>query len=372
MRTISLTKPTPIVLALCSLGVSGFAGEAPQRLSDRDSIHVVLLGQALIEHDPRQYLEAPLRTVTPILASADLVFTNLEVAVRGEGCECVATREGVFFHGAGPAVLDYLRDIEIDMLSLANNHSWDYGATGIASTISEVADRGFTHAGTGVNLREATAPGYRDVSGLRVAMVAMATVNNPPEAAATDARPGVNLLGLEDQAGWDRNIAAIQEAARNADLVIVYQHFQVDDPGQWQRSWARAAVDAGASLYVSHGQPTLSGVELYRDRPIFYGLGNFIFHTRTEVDRYPDDVWESVIVEMTLTPSAARAISFTPIALDRGVPGELFFEKRGYPEVAQAERGARILKRLAELSSALGTTLSLRDGRAFVELEAVL
>ena len=364
-------KATSIVLALSIPALSGCSGEAPQASSDDDSTHVVLLGQALIEHDPRPYLEAPLRTVTPILASADLVFTNLEVAVRGEGCECAPTREGTFFHGAGPAVLDYLREIKVDMLSLANNHSWDYGATGIVSTISEVTLRGFTHAGTGANLREATAPAYREVSGLKFALVAMATVNNPPEAAATEVRAGVNLLGLDDQAGWDRNIAAIQEAARNADVVIVYQHFQVDDPGGWQRRWARAAVDAGASLYVSHGQPTLSGVELYRGRPMFYGLGNFIFHSRTEVDHYPDDVWESVIVEMTLARSGVRSISLTPIALDHGVPGEFFLEKRGYPEVAQPERGARILKRLTELSSALGTTLSLHDGRAFVELETV-
>lgn len=366
-----LMKVASIVVALFSLAVSGFSDEARQSPLDGDSIDVVLLGQALIEHDPRQYLEAPLRTVTPILDSADAVFSNLEVAIRNESCECTPTRDGTYFHGTGPAVLDYLRDIEVNLLALSNNHSWDYGATGIASTISEVADRGFTHAGTGASLREATAPGYRDVNGLRVAMIAMATVNNPPEAAATEARPGVNLLGIEDQAGWDRNIAAIQEAARNADLVIVYQHFQVDDPGSWQQSWARAAVDAGASLYVSHGQPTLSGVELYRGRPVFYGLGNFIFHTRTEVDQYPDDVWESVIVEMTLSKSGVGSISMTPIVLDRGVPGKLFFEKRGYPEVAQAERGARILKRLAELSSALDTKLSIRDGRAHVELEAV-
>ncbi|MDE2654491.1 MAG: hypothetical protein OXI71_11850, partial [Gemmatimonadota bacterium] len=65
-----------------------------------------------------------------------------------------------------------------------------------------------------------------------------------------------------------------------------------------------------------------------------------------------------------------QSISLTPIALDQGVPGEFFFEKRGYPEVAQPERGRGILQRLAELSSALGTTLALRDGQAFVELEA--
>ena len=72
-----------------------------------------------------------------------------------------------------------------------------------------------------------------------------------------------------------------------------------------------------------------------------------------------------------LLVKVAALLEVTPIALDRGVPGELFFEKRGYPEVAQAERGARILERLSELSSALGTKLSIRDGRAHVDLEAV-
>ena len=194
MRAISF------VLGISSLAALAISGETRQSPSGSDSIQVVLLGQALIEHDPRPYLQAPLRTVTPILDSADLVFANLEVAVRSEGCECVPTREGTYFHGTGPHVLDYLRDIKVNVLALSNNHSWDYGAAGIVSTISEVADRGFTHAGTGANLQEATAAGYRDVSGLKVALVAMATVNNPPEAAATE-EPGVNLLGIDDLAG---------------------------------------------------------------------------------------------------------------------------------------------------------------------------
>ena len=323
-----------------------------------------MVGQALIEHDPREYLEAPLATVAPLLAPADAVFTNLEVAVAGPGCDCRPTRDDVFFHGAGPEVLDYLGDIGVSLLSLANNHSWDYGDAGIVSTLEEAAKRGFTHAGTGRTLAEAAAPAYRDVAGLRVGMVALATVNQPPEAAATEAAPGVNMLDPDDPAAWDRNIAAIREATADADFVIAYQHYQVDAGEGWQESWARATVDAGADLYISHGEPRLAGVEAYGGGLILYGLGNFIFHSRTEIGNYPPETWQSVVATLTIGRDGVGEAAFTPILLDEGSEGEFFLERRGYPEVATGDLGQSILERLAALSADYGTRLDVRDGRA--------
>ncbi|GEM_PF-916659 len=333
------------------------------------SVTLAVVGQALIEHDPRQYLDAPLATVTPVLADADAVFTNLEVAVAGPDCACTPTRDDVYFHGAGPEVLDYLDEIGVSLLSLANNHSWDYGDEGIVSTVGEAAKRGFTYAGTGGTMAEAAAPAYHDVGGLRVGLVALATVNAPQGAMATEMKPGVNLLSPGDAAAWDRNIAALEEAATNADFVINYHHYQVDaDPG-WQERWAHAAVDAGADLYVSHGEPRLAGVEEYRGGLILHGLGNFIFHSRTEIGNYPPEVWESALVSLSFGPDGVRGATFTPVTLDEGTAGDLFLETRGYPEVAAGDAADQILGRLARMSAAYGTTLELRDGRAHWQAE---
>ena len=328
------------------------------------SVTLAVVGQALIEHDPRQYLESPLATVAPILADADAVFSNLEVAVAGPDCACTPTRDDVYFHGAGPEVLDYLNEIGVSLLSLANNHSWDYGDEGIVSTVAEASKRGFTYAGTGGTMAEAVAPAYRDVGGVRVGLVALATVNAPSGAMATEAKPGVNLLSPDDAVAWDRNIAAIEEAAANADFVITYQHYQVDAGPGWQERWAHAAVDAGADLYVSHGEPRLAGVEEYRGGLILYGLGNFIFHSRTEIGNYPPEVWESAVVSLSIGTDGVREAVFTPVALDEGTAGDLFFETRGYPEVAAGEAAEGILGRLARMSAAYGTTLEVRDERA--------
>lgn len=353
------------------LGILGFAGAAcapgadtPPGSGSEATVTLAVLGQALIEHDPRQYLDAPLATVVPILDAADAVFTNLEVAVAGPGCHCPPTRDDVFFHGAGPEVLDYLSDIGVTLLSLANNHSWDYGDEGVVSTIEEAARRGFTYAGTGRTLAHAVAPAYREVGGVRIGLVAVATVNAPPEARATDTRMGVNLMAPDDAAAWDLNIGAIRKAAESSDVLIAYQHYQTDAPNGWQERWAHAAIDAGADLYVSHGEPRLAGIEEYRVGLILYGLGNFIFHTRTEVGNYPRDVWESVVATVSVGEDGVREAVFTPVELDEGTPDEFFFEMRGYPEVAEGAAGAAILERLAEMSAAYGTTLEIRDGTA--------
>ena len=364
------------------VGMVGFVGaacapdaESPAGSGSGPTVTIAVVGQALIEHDPRAYLDAPLATVTPILAAADAVFTNLEVAVAGPGCDCKPTRDDVFFHGAGPEVLDYLAEIGVSLMSLANNHSWDYGDEGIVSTLEEVERRGITHAGTGRNLREAVAPAYRDVGGVRVGVVALATVNAPPGAMATEAKPGVNLLHPDDAAAWDRNLGAIREAADSSDVLISYQHFQTDAAPGWQQRWARAAIDAGADLYVSHGEPRLAGVEEHAGGLILHGLGNFIFHTRTEVGNYPPEVWESVVATVTVGADGVQGATFVPIVLDEGTPGDLFFETRGYPEVAAGDGGAgdaggtgdpgaEILGRLAEMSASYGTTLEIREGQA--------
>ncbi len=348
--------------------VLGCGGRGADSVDSEPSVRLGIVGQALIEHDPREYLEAPLSSVVPILAATDAVFTNLEVAVSGPGCSCIPTRDDVFFHGAEPNVLDFLGGIGVSLLALSNNHSWDYGANGILSTIAEADARGLIHAGTGGNISEAAAPVYLDLDDFRLGLISMASVNSPEQARATDSRPGVNMLQPGDSADWDRNISAVRTADFVSDAVLVYQHFQTDAEVGWQESWARATIDAGADIYVSHGEPTLKGVEAYHGGLILYGLGNFIFQTKTEVGRYPPDVWQSVIVEVSLGPGGVDEVVFTPLVLDEGTEGPSFLETRGYPEVADSEAGQAILSRLIDLSAPYGTEVELGDGRATLKV----
>jgi poly-gamma-glutamate synthesis protein (capsule biosynthesis protein) len=364
-RPLHARNVAVLAAALLALG----CGDGPEESGTRQpGLRLAMVGQSLIEHDPRGYVETPLHSVALILRDADAVFTNLEVAVAGPSCACQPTRTDVYFHGADADVLDYLADLGVSLVSLANNHSWDYGTEGVLSTIAEAEARGLDHAGTGSSASAAAAPAYLEVGDLRLSLVSAASVNSPNEARATEDRAGVNMLDPGNETDWDRNLASIRAADRDSDVVIVYQHFQTDAEAGWQERWARAAIEAGADIYVSHGEPTLGGVEVYQEGLILYGLGNFIFHTRTELGRYPQDVWESVIAEVLVDARGALEVTFIPVSLDPGSEGDFFFETRGYPEVSSFEAGEAILRRLHDLSVPYGTALELVDGKARLRL----
>ncbi|RWD54333.1 MAG: CapA family protein [Mesorhizobium sp.] len=97
------------------------------------------------------------------------------------------------------------------------------------------------------------------------------------------------------------HLSAIRQAASQGDFVIAYLHHHHWEPGwqdvpRWVQAFAHACVDAGADLFVSHGAPVLQAVEVYKGSPIFYGLGNFLFHVHPDEGEWdPPEVWQSIV-----------------------------------------------------------------------------
>src|SRR5262249_41009779 len=145
-------------------------------------------------------------------------FTDLETVIDGPGAG-PSTRTDTFFKAAPVAVLECLADFSVNLLALSNNHSWDLSAGGILSTLNAVRSRGFSCAGTGASLAEASAPGYRETPAGTIALVSMASGAIREGAAATQSRPGVNEVRLQangelDTGDMARNLASIRSAAR--------------------------------------------------------------------------------------------------------------------------------------------------------------
>ncbi len=184
----------------------------------------------------------PLATVVPILDSADAAFTNLE-GRRGR------TR------------VQLLTDPRRRLLPRCRARS--PRLPGRYRCLVAVAGQqplvGLRGRGRGVHARGGRETGGSRTRGpggpsptrwprrtatsavLRIGMVAVATVNAPPEAMATDTETGVNLMPPDDTVAWNRNIGAIRRAAANSDVLIAYHHYQIDAtraPG-WQERWAR-------------------------------------------------------------------------------------------------------------------------------------
>lgn len=381
-----LTGLTPLwLVAGCLVGqaVAQTAATPPGRAD----LRVVLVGQALIKNDLRPLAPASVAQAREYLRGADVAFTNLEAAVAPAGAP-VTPRTETAVHGM-PDVIDCLRDMGFNLLSLANNHAADLREGGITITREEVGRRGFAYAGTGANAAEAAGAGYLETPAGKVALVAMASGAGQltPNTWAGPDQPGVNFLELRPDGTLNpeqrnRILDAVRAAARQARFVIVYQHSHywgesrgVDGPPgrerridrfttpAWMETWARQLVDAGANVYVAHGNPALHGVEIYKGRLILYGLGNFIFQSQGSLDRYGPLAWYSAVVDARFADGRLTAVEFRPLAL--AMDGEA----RGAPYLAQGGEAAAILGRLADISRRYGTQIRIDKDRAEVVLK---
>jgi poly-gamma-glutamate capsule biosynthesis protein CapA/YwtB (metallophosphatase superfamily) len=240
----------------------------------------------------------------------------------------------------------------------------------------------------------------------------------------TDAAEEITLFGHRFRTGdafavnatpntddWNGNLQRIREARSQADWVIVSFHSHefggrsvlsaetradLEEPAEFAREFARAAIDAGADMFAGHGSHTLLGIELYKERPIFYSLGNLVFMNET-VPFLPDEAYERFGLGPEATPAdfyGARTdndkkghpaspkywqgavavcqfksrklaeIRLHPVDLGHGRSRA----QRGRPVLADGDVTKQIFERLRRLSSAYGTEIVQQDQTAVVSL----
>jgi poly-gamma-glutamate capsule biosynthesis protein CapA/YwtB (metallophosphatase superfamily) len=394
------------------LAIACAMAAAPRPQSNE--ITITLAGQSMIRSDIRATSPATVPVIQGLL-KGDVVFTNLEGAIAEKG-ETVQEGRGFL---TPPETLDTLQNFGVNLLALSGNHVFDLKVKGIQNTIREADSRKIVHAGTGNNLAEAAAPAYLHTAKGTIALIASASGLITPGGSATAERPGVNELRVEagdreneatsdlpgapantpNQEDSQRILQSIREARQHADFVIVYQHNHVFGnhafstiftegmqerlaPNDWLKKWTHAEVDAGADIIVMHGAPLLHGVEIYRGRPIFYDLGNFIFNvppTLTYIDEPMS--WESVVASVQFQGNKLQSISLRPIVLNPIGEGEpdihnphtnnQFLDTRGLPSPATGARAGYILQRLADASRPFGTTMEMKGDMAEIKLNAV-
>jgi poly-gamma-glutamate synthesis protein (capsule biosynthesis protein) len=166
--------------------------------SVNSSFSVSLVGQSLIKEDVLAYSERDFLDVVDIIRNSDFAFTGYEGTIRGRHGGW--PMKSSFLHVSEPLVLDSLRSIGFNLLSLSNNHAFDLGPGGILSTLEEAKVRGFTHAGTGETLSDAARAGISRTEHGTVALIAMDAGPQGDHVYATDAtermpaRPGSNRL----------------------------------------------------------------------------------------------------------------------------------------------------------------------------------
>lgn len=223
----------------------------------------------------------------PIVGDADYAIANFECAVADNDMDGIVK--------AGPCLsvsenaVEALKWAGFDGVTLANNHFRDFGNPGVSRTLDVLKSKGIDYVGGGNNKKEAAAILYKDVAGKRIAIV---NACEEEFSIATEEDGGSNLLNPVAQ------FYSIQEARSHSDFVLViihggHEHYQLPSPRM--KELYRFFVDAGADVVVNHHQHCYSGYEVYKEKLIFYGLGNFCFDH--ELNR--KSIWnEGYLVEL--------------------------------------------------------------------------
>ena len=211
------------------------------------------------------------------MKNADLFMLNEEFAfsLRGEAME-----DKQYTFRIEPKYVKIFQELGTDIVSVANNHILDFGQHAFTDTLDTLKQAEISYAGGGLNLEEASAPVVREINGQTFAFFAATRVSPSYDWYASEKYPGI----LQTYDSKTLN-AAISEADSLYDHIIVFVHWGIErneTPEEYQRSLAREYIDSGADLIIGCHPHVLQGFEYYKDVPIIYSLGNYLFGNRTD------------------------------------------------------------------------------------------
>lgn len=217
-------------------------------------------------------------TIMAHMQGADICFINNEFPYSRRGS---ATPGKDYTYRANPENVQLMLDLGVDIVSLANNHAYDYGPDALLDTLETLDNAGILRVGAGKNLAEASETKYIELDGLKTAFISGTRVEWVEfTKGATETEPGV-FRTVDPELLYQR----VREARAEADLVIVYIHWGiegVDYLEEYQQTVGKQLIDEGADAVIGDHTHCLQGVELYKGKPIIYSLGNYWFNARTQ------------------------------------------------------------------------------------------
>lgn len=238
-----------------------------------------------------------------LLNQTDINVINLECPViKGNNQERI-TKSGPTLY-TNDNIFEKLKQLNISIVTLANNHILDFGTAGVKTTIEGCNQNNIKSVGAGENLREASKPIIIDQNGIRIAFVNFC---ENEFSIATPINAGANPLNIID------NLDQIKKAKADADFVMViihggHEHYNLPSPRMIKQY--RFFAENGADAIIGHHTHCVSGYEIHEDVPIFYGLGNMLFTLPCEENGW----YNGLLLQLELNKKSPIEWNLIPIS----------------------------------------------------------
>lgn len=311
----------------------------------RDTVTVNFVGDILLASRIGDLINsqgpmAPWEAVKDVLASADFTIGNLECPVGTSG-QPMPGKSYTF--RASPTSLLGLKQSGFDVVSLANNHTLDYGTSCMLETVENVKKYGIIPLGAGATEKEARAYAILEKNGIKIGVLATTSIIPVPEWASEKDKPGLAV----DYSTWHPNItASIKELHDKVDIVVVLVHWGEErktEPEDWVVKLEKALRDAGADIIIGTHPHVLRGIACDSHHLTAYSLGNFVFTTRADEPLCQI----GTILKVTLSKDGIKEVQVIPTQI-----------VQGKTILLQGEGRADAIKYLSSLTRPLGSDIS--------------
>ena len=349
MKIFSISLLTFVLLA------SPYSAQADELDANRQLV-ISAVGDIMLDGSARAVLseqgyDYPFVQMRQYFNEAHIVFGNLEGPLTDRG---VPEQDKQFVFRSPPAkVSSALKEAGFNVVSLANNHTLDYGAEGLTQTIEALDAVGIQHAGAGDDLMAARLPVMMEIGDQRVAILAY-SMTLPENFYAGKNKPGT-AFGHEVQVRDD-----VLAARAQADIVLVSFHWGQEgktDLRDYQTRLGHLAIDAGASAVIGHHPHILQGIEHYKDGIILYSLGNFTFGS------YSMRSARSAVAKLHFRNGRLEKLLMFPINVNN-------FEVQFQPQPLHGKAADAVIDELRTLSAALNTEVRNENGVGVVLLDS--
>lgn len=233
---------------------------------------------------------------------ADLFMVNQEFPFSNRG---TAALDKQYTFRLPPERVSILKEMGIDLVTLANNHALDFGTDSLMDTCEVLDEARIPFVGAGANLDQAKAMYTQTLGKYKVGFLGATRVIPTADWAASSSKPG--MLSIYDPSVM---IEEIKKGKETCDYLVVYVHWGVEKeewPKDYQRQLGVQFLDAGADLVIGSHPHVLQGIEYYKGKPIVYSLGNFVFGSSIPRTVLLKAVWDGTSTRLWVIPATSSA-----------------------------------------------------------------
>lgn len=286
---------------------------------NKEEITIFLVGDIMLNRGVEYYIKKhqdfryPFLKIADKLRAAEITFGNLEGPISNRGRD----QGSIYSFRFDPKVIEGLLFAGLDVLSLANNHIWDWGKEGLVDTVSLLNAQGIKTVGAGRDYFEANKPIIFKINETKIAFLAYTTFYSQIFQ-AKEKQPGISQFDLE------KISQKIKEIEKKVDIIIISIHwgeeYQLRSNFQ-QQKLGKTLIEAGADLIVGHHPHVIQEIERYNQGWIAYSLGNFVFD-----QAFSKETMESLILEVKIENKKISAINLIKVRLTETFQPEIYEE----------------------------------------------